>query len=126
MFEYIEWTLFIRARTRDKALKVLRWFEEAAQHDATIVECEQYWKDKSLFRAVVTTPLGIENVAEAVFETLLTCSQIATPRIVNAPQAYTDNRWEFGGSPDTGGVISVVGISAVSFRIRNFEEPTGI
>jgi hypothetical protein len=118
MFEHIEWTMFINATREKNALSVLHRFRKALDRDVSIVKCEHYWKDPSLFYAVVRSPLQIEDVANAILETLLACRRVTSTWSIGLPQEYIGNRWEFSGS--TNEHISVYGIKLLDFRIVNF------
>jgi hypothetical protein len=84
----------------------------------TVVECERYWKDPSLYRATLTSPVPPGELSTAVVETLRICSHVAGRWIVGAPQVYEGDRWEFSGSA-VKATICIPGLTDVDFHVGN-------
>ena len=101
MFEQIRWTMFLKVNSKKNAEVILRRFSKTIKSEIIIIECEQYWKDNTLFRAVVTSPLGVTEIPSAVFETLQICARVAHHWMIGGPHESERNHWKFSGLVDT-------------------------
>lgn len=122
MFTNIEWNMFLRVQTREKAEKLHHRFKQTIDKDIIVLTCECYWKDKTLFHSHLLSPLGIEPIPQAIFEVLNLCSHISSHWHITTPQYFHADQWEFTGlSGEQIGYMKIVGITWISFTIRNFD-----
>ncbi len=117
----IHWQLFLRVRTADKAKAVVGGCAKVLANDSSVVECQRYWKDKSLFRVLMTSPVVAAEVPAAVMETLQACSALAGRWVVSSPQFYEGNEWEFSGSADSP-TISIPGVTHIDFQVGSLRK----
>jgi hypothetical protein len=118
MRNQIRWQVFLNANSREKADRLLQQFARALGQEIAVLECERYWKDKSLFRATFTSPLVNEDCLAAVSETLQFCWRIARSWTIGAPQTYDGGRWEFlGGAAEK--AVLLPGVTEVDFQAGN-------
>lgn len=116
MFKTIRWRMYIKAKSKEKAQKVIKRVKQEIG-DIEVVSLQPYWKDKTLFELNCETSLMIEEPEKSVFEVLQLSNQIGYDINVIGPTINENNRVEFEGvcsSPN------VVGIHWFHFRIANF------
>jgi hypothetical protein len=123
MFHQIEWVIFFRGQDQATADAFFHQVRAALQQDITILECERYWKDQTLFKARVTSPLGAPDLPQAVFATLCICARIAERWGIGAPRHYAGDRWRFAGGA-VNDTVFLEGVVMLDFEIRNYE-PVG-
>src|SRR5947209_8141891 len=116
----IHWLLFLKATTREKAQRLLDAFARAIAQDIAEVECEPYWKDKSLFRVTCSCSIHSTEPAAAVLETLQVSGRVARRWAVGAPQFYEGDRWEFCGGAMVAS-ITVSGVTYIDFQVGNLD-----
>jgi hypothetical protein len=114
----IRWTAFLRVNSEKKAKKVLHRINEAIGSQIEVIECGKYWKDQSLFKAYFRIGLVCSEIADAVFETLQICRNLASHWTVSTPSEYKDERWEFNGFTHE---VSLTSVESMDFHLSNFE-----
>jgi hypothetical protein len=112
----IEWQVFLRVKSPNKADRLLDGFAQVIGREITRLQCERYWKDESLVRATVRSVVQAADVASAILETLQLCSGVAHQWVVTPPQFYDEGHWEFTGTAESRS-IRMVGVAHVDFRI---------
>jgi hypothetical protein len=117
----IHWLIFLRVKSKEKADRLLSRFTQAIGREITVRECERYWKDPSLFRVTLTSPLSTEELSTAVPETLQVCWRIARRWTLVAPQFYEGGHWEFSGSAISQ-TISIEGLTDIDFQVGTLEQ----
>jgi hypothetical protein len=116
----IHWQLFVRVQTAAKARSLTERLAEMLGPESHVAECEQYWKDASLFRVSLTSRTRAEDLAASVLETLQVGAQLAPQWTVGPPQYYEGGGWEFTGSADER-AISVPGVVMVDFQVGHLQ-----
>lgn len=114
----VRWTAFLQAGTEAKAVKLLGRLGEKLGRETETHVLQKYWKDKSLFEAVVTSRLEAQEPVGATFETLGLCDRVASKWVVGAPQQYDGGVWEFAGWADSR-TLTVAGVKDLSFFVTN-------
>lgn len=115
MYKEIYWHAFFKVATKDSAQKLLKKFDECCETKATLLTCERYWKDDSLFNVTFTTPLMETDVSSAVFTVLLTTHKLANAWNVTGPYSHERGMWEFHGLATK---TKVPGIEWIEFRME--------
>jgi hypothetical protein len=118
MFKSIEISLHLDVKTKEKGERVLKRFAERFKHKFTVISFEKNVDDPSLFRVDIVTPLGIQTIQEAVFQTLRICSGLSGAWLIAGPISHHDDTWEFMGWASIG-QISIPGVRAAAFEISN-------
>src|SRR5262245_35326538 len=116
----IRWQVFLKVSSREKADRLLKEVARAIGREITLLECEPYWKDKSLFGATFSSSIDSEECAPAVLEALQTCGRLARSWTVGPPQFYEGGRWEFSGGATSPG-IKLAGVTHIDFQVGNVE-----
>lgn len=95
---------------------MLRRIETAINEKLEFTSCERYWKDSSLFEVSFTSGLNTDDVAHAVFKTLMIAKHISPHWNITTPTKYDDDLWEFTGlSTET----KITGVEWIEFFIVN-------
>lgn len=115
MFESIRFQAFLRVANERKVAGILRRFGQASNRAMTLHHCERYWKDRTLFDVQFSTPLGVEDIATAVFQTLCVCRTLLPEWSVRGPFSYANGAWEFQGQS----MNVAEGLELVLFTIDN-------
>ena len=122
MFREIRWKAFIRAGAQKNAETVLRRIEKALGREISMVTIAPSRRDEGLFEIVFTSPLGIERVQDAVFESLRQGDKLSYEWSVRPPQDYKGGKWDFAASATRR--LRISGIEALDFEIANYSMPT--
>ncbi len=118
MRSQIRWQVFLRVSSAEKAARLLQELARALGQEIAVLECERYWKDKSLFRAAFTSPLVNGDCLPAVSETLQFCWRVARFWTIGTPQTYDEGHWEFlGGATEKD--LLLPGVTQVDFQASN-------
>ena len=115
----VTWSLLLRVRSDRAAAKVLRCLGAGLGPEVTTAQGVRYWKDPALLRVVATTPLGTDDPATAVFETLRRCGVVARRWTIGPLQSLAHGRWQLDGSVH--GTCSATGVHWAAFKVRNYE-----
>ncbi|MEH6940038.1 hypothetical protein V7056_19670 [Bacillus sp. JJ664] len=115
MFETINWRMFIDAKSKEKANKVVKTLTQVIG-EIEILSLERYWKDQTKFELVCKTKLEVKESEKAVFNALVIANQIAQEIYVIGPTLYEGNQIEFEGMSSS---PKIVGISWFHFYIEN-------
>ncbi|SDP24123.1 hypothetical protein SAMN04487897_1544 [Paenibacillus sp. yr247] len=118
MHKYIYWHAFFKVNTKEKALKLLTKFDDICETKATLLACERYWKDESLYEVSFATALNKEDISDAIFSTLVISHKLAYKWEVNGPSTPGLGVWEFHGLTTK---TKVTGIDWIQFRIKSDE-----
>jgi hypothetical protein len=117
----IQWQLFLRASTSEKAARLVKRVTQLLDRELADLEGGPYWKDPGLFQVSFETPLADGTMGAAVSEVLILGGRLAHQWIVSPPQLYAGDRWEFmGTAAET--CIAIPGVSTISFRVANFQQ----
>ncbi len=116
MYKYIYWHAFFKVNSVEKVHKQLTRFNEVCNMNGTLVSCERYWKDSSLFNVVFCTPLNKDDIADAVFAALLIAHKLAYQWEVTGPYISEPGMWEFRGLTTN---TKVTGIEWIEFRVES-------
>jgi hypothetical protein len=116
----IQWAIFLRIKAKDKARVLLDRIAQAIDQPTTVSECERYWKDESLFRATLTSPLPYPDSSTAILYTLQCCWRLGRKWWISAPEFYADQNWEFAGASDDR-MLLVNGVAHIDFQAGNIE-----
>jgi hypothetical protein len=117
----VRWLLFLRAKSADKANRLLNRFAEAIGHEMILRESEPYWKDRSRFRVIATCELSVNEPSLAVSAVLQMGWVLARRWLVVAPQIYEEGRWEISGSAIRE-AIAMEGLTDIDFHVCNSEK----
>jgi hypothetical protein len=118
--EYMQWRGFLRVKSHDKALKLLRRIATQLDQALQLRTCVPYWKDPALFEVTFITRLRAHTVEEMVFSALLTGGKLTAGWSVTGPMSYSNDKWEFRGLTKH---TAVSGVEWIEFEVRNFELP---
>jgi hypothetical protein len=118
MFEVIDWKAYLKAKTEDKAKFLLKRFEKTIELKVELKNCVQYWKDDTLYEARFTTELKVEEISNAIFESLLIGKKISYSWQVFGPN-NSNQYWDFEALTDK---TIIPGVEWVSYRISNNSE----
>ena len=113
MYQCIYWHAFFRVTRVEKVTKLLRKFDELCDTKTSLLSCERYWKDESLFDVSFSSPLKKIDISDAVFTSLVVANKLANSWEIAGP--YISNvKWEFHGLTTK---TKVTGIEWVQFRL---------
>jgi hypothetical protein len=118
MLKCIYWHAFFQVSTKEKALKLLARFDDVCETKATLLECDRYWKDTSLYEVSFSTSLNKEDISDAVFSALITSHKLAYNWKVSGPSITETGKWEFRGLTTK---TKVTGIDWIQFRLKSGE-----
>ena len=111
----LQWRLFVHAKNKTKARRVVKRFKDRIGDNITVLEIEPYWKDKTHFRVEAETDIGEVNLPQALLKTLLLCNKVAHGWNVRGPHLYDNDLWDFETSVDgRSGPISTISIAGIS------------
>ncbi|MDQ0062700.1 hypothetical protein [Paenibacillus harenae] len=116
MHKYIYWHAFFKVNREEKVHKLLTRFNEVCDMKGTLVSCERYWKDSSLFDVVFSTPLNKDEIADAVFAALVISHKLAYQWEVTGPYISEPGMWGFRGLTTK---TKVTGIEWIEFRVES-------
>ena len=117
----VHWTVFLQAKSARKVDRLLDRFASAIGHKIAMGECERYWKEPTLFRAVVICHVPADDLSSAIGAVLQLCWQLAGSWTLGTPQIYEGERWEFSGSA-VGPSIAMVGLKDIYFQACNWKQ----
>ncbi|MGI2294256.1 hypothetical protein [Paenibacillus sp. GXUN7292] len=118
MLKYIHWKSFFKVNSEEKVHKLLAKINELCDVKATLISCERYWKDTSLFDIVFSTPLYKDEIADAVFAALVISHKMAYQWEVTGPYISEQGMWEFRGLTTN---TKVTGIEWIEFRVESVD-----
>ncbi|MED1725707.1 hypothetical protein [Brevibacillus parabrevis] len=72
MFETIHWSVYSKASSKQKAMKLFSNFEIAVGTKLNLLACEPYSKGDYNYSIIFTSPLNQNDLSQAVLETVLT------------------------------------------------------
>ena len=116
----VRWLVFLRLNSARKVNRLLDRFAEAVGQKVVVRECERYWKDPTLFRAVVTCQLPAKDLSSAIVAVLQMCWRLGRSWTLGTPQLYEGARWEFFGSAVSPS-IGIMGLKEIQFQAGNWE-----
>ena len=121
MFKYIEITLHLDVKTREKGDRVLDRFREVLGSSFSVETFKRNLEDSSLFRVDLITPLETDNIEHAIYRTLKRCSTFARSWTVIGPHEVEDGGLEFSGWAMKE-QLAVPGMRSAGFEISNYQE----
>lgn len=97
MFETIHWSVYTKASTKQKVMKVFSQLEISFGLELMLLSCEPYAKGDQKFSFTFTSPLNQNNLAQAVLNTLLTARKLGSNWSINGPYSNNRGAWNFRG-----------------------------
>lgn len=116
MHKNIYWHAFFKVNREEKVQKLLTRFNEVCNIKVTLISCERYWKDPTLFDVVFTTPLNKEEITDAVFAALVISNKLAYQWEVTGPYIFEQGIWEFRGLTTK---TKVTGMEWIEFTVKS-------
>jgi hypothetical protein len=110
-------SIYPRARNIDKARKAIVRVQERLTKDLKVNNIEKNISDESTFRVDCTIPLESNSLAEALYESLEMCQNIAIAWLVFGPEKRFDGHWQFHATAYE--PMNVQGIKYVGFEISD-------
>ena len=120
-FDRLLWKAFLRASNAKNADVLIRRIAKALEKEVSVVDLRPYRKDKTLFEASFTTPLGMTEVQDALFESLRLADKLSPAWEVRPPQQYEGGKWDFAGSSDR--KLTISGVVRLEFEAANTPTP---
>lgn len=120
----IRWRLFVHTKNKTKARKVIKRFKDRLNENLTVIEIEQYWKQKTHYKVEAETDIGDIDLAQALLATMRLCQKVAHGWHISGPQEYQNGAWDFqtGVNTDSHASISVAGVSCI-FCFCRYDPP---
>ncbi|MFS0918994.1 hypothetical protein [Brevibacillus sp. 179-C 1.1 NHS] len=116
MFENIHWSIYSKASSKEKAMKVFSNLEMSFGTNLSLLACEPYTEGEYKYSISFTSPLSQTDLAQAVLETLLTSRKLGRNWTVNGPRFGAQEIWHFDGICTE---PTLTGVDWVMFTVRN-------
>ncbi|MFJ8261014.1 hypothetical protein ACIQ4I_03500 [Rummeliibacillus sp. NPDC094406] len=117
MFKAIMFTFFIKAKNKEKALKVVNKIKNESS-ELEIVSIEPYWKEDNMFVVESSYSLDLNKPELAVFITLRVVNILGDDIRIEGPNIYENGLLDFSGQCCDS---RIPGVELISFSIDNFE-----
>ena len=118
MFKVIKWGATLRVANERKVAKIVERYATAIGQRMTLLGCERFRENRSLFLVEFASPLYVENISEAIFVTLCICNKMHLGWNITGPFSYDGGLWEFRGYAAN----HAEGIENIAFSIDNFAD----
>jgi len=117
---FIDWTMFLEAGVQSKANKLFNKIKERVEPDTnlSILEMQQYWKDKTKTSLRARSFVEADSFAEAVYKAIRASSKLSSSCIISSTDAESP---EFDGTANPG-TITLPGLYSLAFRLQPIEE----
>src|SRR4051794_13020506 len=100
----VEWTMFLRVSNAEKCERVIGGLKDSAGLPSLeMLVCENYWKDKKLFRVVAVSCVDASTTRDAFFSIMQSANRIARQWIVRGPSS--DGDWELAGTAESTKIV---------------------
>ncbi|WP_409174394.1 hypothetical protein [Brevibacillus fortis] len=116
MFETIHWSIYSKASSKQKVMKMFSNLEITFGTKLNLLACEPYSKGDYNYAISFKSPLDQSDLSQAVLETLLTSRKIGQSWAVNGPYSVAQDVWHFEGICTK---ATFIGADWVMFTLRN-------